>query len=60
MPLDRPWIEGFVLDRHVISSVPIGYLGEHMPAEAREPAHDPVPTRAGRSAIARTLVTKID
>jgi len=25
-----PWIEGFVLDRHVIKSVPIGYLGEHM------------------------------
>ena len=25
-----PWIEGFVLDRHVISGQPIGYLGEHM------------------------------
>lgn len=30
VPMDGPWIEGFVLDRHVISSVPIGYLGEHM------------------------------
>ena len=29
VPIDGPWIEGFVLDRHVISSVPIGYLGEH-------------------------------
>ena len=29
-PIDGPWIEGFVLDRHVISAVPIGYLGEHM------------------------------
>ncbi len=27
---DGPWIEGFVLDRHVISSRPIGYVGEHM------------------------------
>lgn len=25
-----PWVEGFVLDRHVIKSVPIGYLGQHM------------------------------
>ena len=25
-----PWTEGFVLDKHVIKSVPIGYLGEHM------------------------------
>lgn len=25
-----PWAEGFVLDKHVISSVPTGYLGEHM------------------------------
>jgi hypothetical protein len=30
VPVDGPWIEGFVLDRHVISSVPLGYLGEHM------------------------------
>ena len=30
VPIDGPWIEGFVLDRHVISSVPIGYLGEQM------------------------------
>ncbi len=30
VPIDGPWIEAFVLDRHVISSVPIGYLGEHM------------------------------
>ena len=28
--ISGPWIEGFVLDRHVISSQPIGYLGEHM------------------------------
>lgn len=32
-PIDGPWIEGFVLDRHVISSRPIGYLGEHMQFE---------------------------
>jgi competence protein ComFC len=32
-PIDGPWIEGFVLDRQVISSVPIGYLGEHMQFE---------------------------
>jgi competence protein ComFC len=25
-----PWIDGVVLDRHVISSQPIGYHGEHM------------------------------
>lgn len=25
VPIDGPWIEGFVLDRHVISAVPIGY-----------------------------------
>lgn len=31
--IDGPWIEGFVLDRHVISSHPIGYLGEHMQFE---------------------------
>jgi hypothetical protein len=24
------WVDGFVLDRHVISSRPIGYVGEHM------------------------------
>lgn len=30
---DGPWIEGFVLDRHVIASRPIGYLGEHMQFE---------------------------
>ena len=28
--LTGPWIEGYVLDRHVISSVPIGYYGPHM------------------------------
>jgi hypothetical protein len=28
--IDGPWIEGFVLDQHVISSRPIGYVGEHM------------------------------
>ena len=28
--ISGPWVEGFVLDKHVISSTPIGYLGEHM------------------------------
>src|SRR5262245_20914739 len=28
--IDGPWVEGFVLDRHVISSYPIGYIGDHM------------------------------
>jgi competence protein ComFC len=32
-PIAGPWIEGFVLDRHVISSRPTGYLGEHMQFE---------------------------
>jgi competence protein ComFC len=32
-PSDGLWIEGFVLDRHVISSHPIGYVGEHMQFE---------------------------
>ena len=31
--IDGPWTEGFVLDRHVVSSQPIGYLGEHMQFE---------------------------
>jgi predicted amidophosphoribosyltransferase len=31
--IDGPWIEGFVLDRHVISSRPIGYAGEYMQFE---------------------------
>ena len=31
--IDGPWIEGFVFDRHVISSRPIGYSGEHMQFE---------------------------
>ena len=31
--IDGPWIEGFVLDRHVLSSQPLGYLGEHMQFE---------------------------
>ena len=30
VPVEGPWLEGFVLDRHVISAVPIGYLGEHI------------------------------
>ena len=38
MPIDGPWIEGFALDRHVISSVPIGYLGEHMQFETTRSA----------------------
>jgi competence protein ComFC len=37
-PIEGPWIEGFVLDRHVVSSRPIGYVGEHMQFEtARSP-----------------------
>lgn len=32
-PIDGPWTAGFVLDRHVISSHPSGYLGEHMQFE---------------------------
>ena len=31
--IDGPWVEGFVLDRHVIASHPIGYAGEHMQFE---------------------------
>lgn len=31
--IDGPWIDGFVLDKHVLSSRPIGYLGEHMQFE---------------------------
>jgi competence protein ComFC len=37
-PIDEPWIEGFVLDRHVISSRPIGYVGEHMQFETTRSA----------------------
>ena len=29
-PVTGPWLEGLVLDRHVISSRPTGYAGEHM------------------------------
>ncbi|MGB7217796.1 MAG: phosphoribosyltransferase family protein [Vicinamibacterales bacterium] len=29
-PINGPWIEGFVLNRHVLKSVPIGYYGQHM------------------------------
>jgi len=28
--IQGPWREGFVLDRHVLASQPIGYSGEHM------------------------------
>lgn len=28
--ISGPWVEGLVLDKHVISSTPIGYLGDHM------------------------------
>jgi predicted amidophosphoribosyltransferase len=38
VPIDGPWTEGFVLDRHVISSAPIGYLGEHMQFETTRSA----------------------
>jgi predicted amidophosphoribosyltransferase len=37
-PIDGPWIEGFVFDRHVISSHPIGYVGEHMQFETTRSA----------------------
>ena len=37
-PIDGPWIEGFVLDPHVISSRPIGYVGEHMRFETTRSA----------------------
>jgi hypothetical protein len=37
-PIEGPWVEGFVLNRHVISSRPIGYVGEHLQFEtARSP-----------------------
>jgi predicted amidophosphoribosyltransferase len=36
--IDGPWAEGFVLDRHVISSRPVGYLGEHMQFETTRSA----------------------
>lgn len=36
--IDGPWVEGFVLDRHVISSRPIGYAGEHMQFETTRSA----------------------
>lgn len=33
-----PWLEGFVLDRHTISSVPTHYVGQHLQFEtARSP-----------------------
>jgi len=28
--IDGPWTEGFVLDAHVVSTRPIGYIGEHL------------------------------
>jgi len=37
-PVDGSWVEGFVLDRHVISSRPIGYAGEHMQFETTRSA----------------------
>ena len=36
--IDGPWTDGFVLDRHVVSSRPIGYLGEHMQFETTRSA----------------------
>jgi hypothetical protein len=38
VPIDGRWIEEFILDRHVISSVPIGYLGEPMQFETTRSA----------------------
>ena len=32
-PIGGPWVEGFVLDRNVISSRPVGYVGDHMQSE---------------------------
>ena len=32
-PIGGPWVEGFVLDQHVISSRPVGYVAEHMQFE---------------------------
>ena len=29
-PIAGPWLEGFVLDRHTISSVPTYYIGQHL------------------------------
>lgn len=29
-PIAGPWVEGFVLDRHTISSVPTYYIGQHL------------------------------
>ncbi|MGE0392765.1 MAG: ComF family protein [Vicinamibacterales bacterium] len=37
-PISGPWVEGFTLDRHVISSEPIGYLGEHMQFQTKRSA----------------------
>jgi predicted amidophosphoribosyltransferase len=37
-PIKGPWLEGFVLDRHVFSSQPIGYLGEHMQFDTKRSA----------------------
>ena len=34
-PIGGPWVEGFVLDQHVISSRPVGYVAEHMQFERR-------------------------
>src|SRR5437867_5198191 len=28
--IDGPWVDGCVLDRHVISARPIGYVGDYM------------------------------
>jgi competence protein ComFC len=36
--IEGPWTEGFVLDRHVVASHPIGYLGEHMQFETTRSA----------------------
>lgn len=32
-PIEGPWVEGFTLDRHVLASRPIGYVGERMQFE---------------------------
>jgi RNA polymerase sigma factor (sigma-70 family) len=34
--IDGPWTEGFVLDRHVVLSLPVGYLGDRAEDLAQE------------------------
>ncbi len=36
--ISGPWLEGFVLDRHVVSSVPTHYIGEHLQYDTKRTA----------------------